>query len=562
MHNTNVDKTKGNGGRRAIPASYHAVRALAGGSAEGRFLNMKPPPKPPAVGRGALAAGFAQTLGRVSGLLRDIIFTAVFGASATADAFFVAFRVPNMFRELLAEGTLSNVFVPLFAESQEKRGLEDAWRLANALLGILLLILGLLTLGIYVFSDPLVLVVAKGFEANPQKFALTSWLTRLLAPFLAGISVAALFGGMLNVRGKFFLPSIAPAALNICIIVACLMQETWVEWTGTPAIGAVAVAATLSGLLTACVQFPALYRDGFRFRPSFGKHPGLRSVLKFVGAALVGVVVVQFNVLVEMQLASQNGDGPVSWLMLGFRLVQIPMSVVAGSIAVAALARFSIQRAQQANEEARQTLGESIEMTIFLVVPAAVGLYLLAEPLVALCFERGAFTSSDTAETANILRGYAFAVIGICIYRVILPIFFALKDPWTPMKMSLVVMAIKIPVAMALLNALGLIGLPLSHAVTVTLEVVVLMTILGRRTGGWRTGLWFELLRICIAASFMGVTVFALEGLLPPMGHLRVLLLCLLGAAVYAVFAFVLQVRSLSPILQRLTRRIQRKRLP
>jgi putative peptidoglycan lipid II flippase len=196
------------------------------------------------------------------------------------------------------------------------------------------------------------------------------------------------------------------------------------------------------------------------------------------------------------------------------------------------------------------------------VIPAAVGLYLLAEPLVALCFERGAFTSTDTAETANILRGYAFAVIGICLYRVILPIFFALKDPWTPMKMSLIVMAIKIPVAMALLQALGLIGLPLSHAVTVTLEVTVLMAILGRKTGGWRAGLWLEVFRIVIAASFMGVTVFALDGLLPPMGHLRVLLLCLLGATVYAVFAFVLQVRSLTPILQRLTRRLHKKRAP
>ena len=322
------------------------------------------------------------------------------------------------------------------------------------------------------------------------------------------------------------------------------------------------MAATISGLLTAGVQFPALYRDGFRFRPTLGRHPELRRILKFVGAALIGVIVVQFNVLVEMQLASRQGDGPVSWLMLGFRLVQIPMSVVAGSIAVAALARFSIQRAQEAYEESRQTLGEAMEMTAFLVVPAAVGLYLLADPLVALCFERGEFTASDTAETANILRGYAFAVMGICAYRVLLPIFFALKDPWTPMKMSLVVMAIKIPVALYLLQTWGLIGLPLSHAVTVTLEVGVLMFILGRRTGGWRSGFWLELIRITVASAFMGVTVFALEGLLPSMGHARVLILCLLGAATYGVFAFVLRVRSLTPVLKRFTRRLQNKRVP
>ena len=159
------------------------------------------------MGRGAISAGVAQTLGRISGFVRDVVFASVFGAGAVADAFFVAFRVPNLFRELLAEGTLSNVFVPLFAETNEKEGRAKAWALANAVLGLLLVVLGVLTFGIYWFSEPLVLVVASGFADTPGKVELAAWLTRLLAPFLAGISIASVFGGMLNVHGRFFLPA-------------------------------------------------------------------------------------------------------------------------------------------------------------------------------------------------------------------------------------------------------------------------------------------------------------------------------------------------------------------
>ena len=508
------------------------------------------------MGAGALAAGLAQSLGRASGLLRDVIFAGVFGAGATADAFFVAFRVPHLFRELLAEGTLSNIFVPLFSETEEKDGIARAWALANALLGVLLVVLGLITALIYLAAEPMVLLLATGFEASPGKVALAAWLTRLLAPFLAGISVAALFGGMLNVRGRFFLPAIAPAVLNIGIIAACLLGDQWTALTGTPAIGAVALAATVSGLLTAGVQLPALRREGFRFRPTLGSHPALGRVLKFMGAALVGVVVVQFNLLVELQLASQTGDGAVSWLLMGFRLFQLPMTIIAGSIAVATLARFSQQWAQDDTAGARATATDAIEGTLLWVLPAGLGLFLLAEPLVALCFERGAFGAADTLQTASILRGYAVAVAGICIARVLLPIFFALGDPYTPMRLSLVVMAIKIPVALALLGALGLIGLPLSHAVTVSLEAAVMMAVLHTRLGGWLPGLWGQLGRIGLATALMGAAVTGLDQFLPALGHLRVVLLCAAGGLCFGTAAIALRVRALQPALLKLQRRL------
>ena len=517
---------------------------------------MQPPQEPPAMGRGALAAGIAQSLGRASGFLRDVIFASVFGAGATADAFFVAFRVPNLFRELLAEGTLSNVFVPLFAETNAKEGVERGWALANAMLGFLLVALGLVTMVIFFASEPLVLALASGFSAEPGKVELASWLTRLLAPFLAGISIAALFGGMLNVRGKFFLPALAPAVLNLAIIAACLGAEQWAALTSTPAIGAVAFAATLSGLITAGIQLPALRREGFRFRPTLKAHPALGRALKFAGAGLVGVIVVQFNLLVELQLASRAGDGAVSWLMLAFRFVQIPLSVIAGSIAVAAMARFSVQWAQDDTAGARLTLSEAIEGALLWVLPAAVGVHLLAEPLVALCFERGAFSAADTQATAQLVRGYAFAVIGICAHRVLLPIFFALRDPYLPMRLSLVVMAIKIPVALLLLDLFGLIGLPLSHAVTVSLEVIVMMAVLHRRLKGWQEGLWSELARIALASAVMGVAVHTLSTVLPAMGHLQVIVLSAAGGLVFISMALLLRIRALRPIWVKVQRRL------
>jgi putative peptidoglycan lipid II flippase len=226
-------------------------------------------------------------------------------------------------------------------------------------------------------------------------------------------------------------------------------------------------------------------------------------------------------------------------------------------VAVAALARFSLERARGDHDGARHTLTNALETTFFLVIPAAVGLYLLADPLVALCFERGAFTPHDTAATAEILRGYAFAVAGICATRVLLPIFFAIGDPYTPMKLSLVVMAMKIPVALALMKAVGLIGLPLSHAVTVSLEAVVMLAVLHRRLGGLVTGFPTEMFRVALASGVMGAVVFGLDGLVPGGGGFRVVGLCCAGAVAYAICAAGLKIRAFAPLMEKLQRRLR-----
>lgn len=511
------------------------------------------------MGRAALAAGVANLIGRLSGLLREVVFAAFFGAGVAADAFNAAYRVPNLFRELLAEGTLANVYVPLFAETTEREGLERAWRLANAMLGLLLLVLGLVTTLFLLAAEPFVFLVAAGFAETEGKVELATWLVRLLAPFLAGLSIASLFGGMLNVRGRFFLPALAPAVLNVFVIAACVLGEQWQALTGTPPIGAVAVGATLSGLVTAGIQYPALRREGFRFRPSLRWHPGLGRVLKFAGAALVGIVVVQFNLLVETQLASRLGDGPVSWLIYGFRLVQLPQTVVSGSVAVAGLASLSLFLARDEEREASRTIYRALELNSLLVVPSAVGLFVLAQPLVELFYQRGAFRPSDAAATASILQMYAVATVGICTYRVLLPVFFALKDPWLPMKLSLLVMAAKIPVALWLMDLYGVDGLPLSHAVTVSFEVLIMLWVLRGRLSGWAPGFVGQHLRIGVAAAVMGAAVHAL---LPWTAGGLVLLVCGVGAVIYGALVLALGVREARPFARKVADKLLRRGPP
>ena len=314
--------------------------------------------------------------------------------------------------------------------------------------------------------------------------------------------------------------------------------------------------------MTAAVQYPALRRAGFRFRPVIQRHPALKRVAKFVGAALVSVVVVQFNLLVDMQIASHlEGDGHITWLMMAFRLVQLPMSVVAGSVAVAAMAKISVEVAREDLGAAKATLSRALSMTNVLVLPAAVGLYLLAEPLVHLLFERHEFSAADTAGTAGVLRMYAVAVLGICMYRVLLPVFFALKDPYLPMKLSLVVMAAKFPLAWWLVYTveLGVDGLPLSHAITVSFEVIAMLWVLRGRLGGFTSGLAADHIKMAVATIAMGLAVMLTQPMMAPLGAMGVLVSCGLGAAVYGAAVLALGVDTAREVQPKLVGKFLRR---
>lgn len=509
------------------------------------------------VGRNAAVAGIASVIVRFSGLFREVVFAAVFGAGMASDAYNAAFRAAQFFRELVAEGSLSNVFIPIFSRIDEEEGREAAFLLANAFFGGLLVVLGGITLLTFGLAEWWIWIFASGFSADPEKFALSVWLTRILSPFVALMSVSAVFMGMLNVRGRFFLPAVAPAMFNVAIIAGCLLSEPIALWMDQPPIVVVAIASLVGGAGQFLIQLPALRAEGFRLRPRLRAHPALRRLVAFLIPAFIGIMTVQFNLLVESQIASRFGDGPVSHLFYAFRLVQIPVAIISGSVAVAALVQLSSLVARGKKDALAGEISRALTLNSFLVLPAAVGLYVLAEPFIALIFERGAFTPEDTALTAVMLQMYAVATWGICTHRLALPCYYALGDPYFPMRLAVVLMLAKLPLAWGLVYTLDLgpAGLPLSHAVLVMVECAVLWWGFSRRVGSLGRAVVINHLLILLASAVMGGVVVSLRPFADGVGVLGV---SALGAVVYFLVAFVLRIDAAREVIGRLLRRGKR----
>lgn len=464
------------------------------------------------VTRHALAAGAATLITRVSGLFRQVIFAGVFGATAETDAFLVAQRVPNLFRDLFAEGSMSNAFVPNFSKTAEEDGITAAWALANALIGLVLLAIGIVTVLMVVFAEWFVLLFASGFAEVEGKVELTMDLVRIIAPFLGCVSLASIFGGMLNVRGRFFLPALAPALANVGVIVGCLMPERWEALTGLTPITTVSLGYTIGGAGMFILLFPSLRRMGFHFRPTLRWHPAMGRLLRFLGPALIGVATIQLGVIIDFQLGSSFGDGPVSYLEYAFRIVQLPMNLFAGAIAVAGLAALSALVVQGKAEEARKTLAQSMSLTSYLVAPSAVAMFVFATPIVQLFYERGEFSAHDTAQTAMVLRCYAYGAFAFCIHRVVVPSFYAFGDAWTPMLLSIGTLVLKIPVAIWWTREwmFGFSGIPLAHAAVASAEVLAMFLLLRRRAGGYGRQFWADNGIIVVASLGMGAAGMAL----------------------------------------------------
>ena len=501
--------------------------------------------------KNSLLVGAANVLARFTGLAREITFAAVFGASAgpAADAFNAAFRIGNLFRELFAEGALSNAFVPLFADVEENDGPKSAIALVNAFLGVLLVVVGLACLGTFLLAEPLVSLLAPGFEEQAGKVELTAKLTRILSPFVLTVSAASVFMGVLNVRGRFFLPALTPLFFNLAIIAACLGSGPFAEVTGQEPIVLVAIGALVGGSAQALVQVPLLLKTGFRFLPSLGRHPALKRLLVFVVPAVLAIAVTQLHLLIELQLASGEGDGAVSWLLYSFRIAHLPFSIVSGAVAVAGLAGLSVYAAQEDWSGFRSTLAKAMNDNVFLIAPAAVGILLLAEPLTALFYERGEFSAEDTAATALLLQMYALGLLGIGGQRILVPVFYTLKDPWTPMVVGLVLVAAKWPLAVWMMDHVGLRALPLSHAILASLEVGLLLLLIERRVPGTLRQLVGAHARVFLATGVMGVAVWLVA---PHATPLRSIAIAAGGAVLYFGVAHALGLRAGAELFARL----------
>ncbi len=504
---------------------------------------------------------------RILGVVREQVLAAYFGAGNAMDAYNVAYRVPNMVRDLFAEGAMSSAFVPTFTRHLTNQGKASAWRLGNLVVNALIVITAcIVTIGI-VFAEPLVALFASAYREVPGKLELTVFLTRLMLPFLTLVALAAAVMGMLNSLHRFFIPAVSPAMFNVANIVCAILLVPLMPGLGLPAITAIAIGSVLGGVAQLAVQWPALRREGFRYRPILDwKDEGLRRVLVLMGPGTIGLAATQVNVLVNTVLATGEGTGAVSWLNYAFRLMYLPIGLFGVSIATATLPAVSRHAAQGDEPAARRTIADGLTLMLMLNVPATVGMVVLATPIVRVIFERAAFTPADTLATAAALQFYALGLIGYSIVRITSPVFYAVGQNRTPVLVSVATVLANALLNIALVRVMGYRGLALGTSIAALFNAALLMFFLRRRLngidGGRVTG---SLGRIVIASAAMGAAAVGVEaaaaawlpgnGLLVQVVRLSATIAAAIG--VLAAAAYVLRIREFHDGLALVTRRFR-----
>jgi putative peptidoglycan lipid II flippase len=471
--------------------------------------------------RSAGLISLATMLSRVLGVARDTVLAALFGAGTEMDAYNVAFRIPNLLRDLFAEGAMTAAFVPTFTRTLAQHGREAAWRLGNLVINALLIVTLVLVAAGIIFAGPITGALAPEFAEVPGKLELTTGLTRIMLPFLTTVAVAVATMGMLNALHRFFVPSLSPAMFNIATIVCAIGLVPVMPRFGLPGIVAIAIGTLLGGIGQVVLQWPALRREGFRYRPVIDfSDPGLREVLRLMIPGTLGLAAVQINVLVNTYLATGEGEGPVSWLGYAFRLMYLPIGIFGVSIATAALPDISRQAAGADMTAVRRTVSSAIRMMLMLNVPATVGLIVLASPIVSLIYERGRFEAEDTAATALALICYAPGLLGYSAVKIASPTFYSLRDSRTPVIVSVASVLVNLALNLTLVRVMGFSGLALGTGLAALFNAATLLWLLRRRIDGLDDRRVFvALFKITVASLVMALvahyTLSALLGALP-----------------------------------------------
>ncbi|RPI27344.1 MAG: murein biosynthesis integral membrane protein MurJ [Acidobacteria bacterium] len=473
--------------------------------------------------RAAGTVSFAVLISRILGLVREQVLAHYFGANMYSDAWRVAFRIPNLLRDLFAEGALSSAFVPTFTEYLRKRGKTDAWLLANLIVNGLMVLLGLFALTLLLFPNLFVFLMAEGFRDTPGKFEITTQLLRILAPFLMFVAMASVAMGMLNTLNHFFLPALAPALFNLAIIIAGIFLVPAFDRFGVLPIYAMAIGALAGGILQFAVQLPVLWRHGYRYRLKLSfQHEGVRRIAKLIAPAVVGISAVELNVLINTQLASQIGyTGPLSWLEFAFRIIYLPIGLFGVAVGVVNLREVSAYAVDSKWEELKETVANSLKLTCLVALPSTVGLIVLARPIVRLLFEHGKFTPADTQWTAYALICYSIGLTAYSLVKIFVPTFYALNDTRTPVRVSVTAVAVNIAVNLTLMALLPLeykyLGLAFGTSVSVILNSLLLARGFRRRLGSFdRYAVRAAFLKTVTASVLMGACVYSLHAVLEP----------------------------------------------
>lgn len=464
------------------------------------------------IARSAGIASAAVMASRVTGLLRESFMAHMFGTGLENDAFGIGFRIPNLTRDLFAEGALSSAFVPIFTEYLNKKSKEEAVRLANLVATALLMIVGTIcALGV-MFAPLLVGIFAPGFRDTPGKFELAVTMTRIMFPFLLLVALAAQAMGVLNACNRFGVPAMASTFFNIGSVGFGFL----VGWVVGPMVGfshivGMAWGVVLGGALQLLWQVPEMLKLGFSFRLGIDwSHPGLRRILILMGPAIIGSAATQINVMVNTNFASHL-PGAVSLLGFAFRFMQLPIGIFGVTIASATLPSISKSAALGNFDEFRKTLSQSMAMVFLLTIPSSVGLAVLGRSVIGAIYQSGAFTIVDTKKAALALSCYAVGLAGYAALKVITPAYYALNDSRTPMYVSFLLIAINYAMAnsMTRLAGLGYAGLALSTSSVAIAGFVILFTLLRRRISGiYGRALVRTVVQVSVASAAMGAVVW------------------------------------------------------
>lgn len=430
---------------------------------------------------GIVAAG--TLVSRVLGAGRDAVFAACFPVDAT-DAFFVAFTIPNALRGLLADGAVSSAFIPTYTDVRAKEGDEAAKTFYARLSGAMLAVLALVSVAGVVAAPALVTAYAEGYADDPELFATTVTLTRIVFPYIFFMGAAALGTGILNAHQRFAVPALAPALLNVALIAAPFVLVAPAAALGLPPIASLAIAAIAGGVLQMVAQWPALARLGAFSMPRIAlSDPRVRRALALLGPLAIGLGIYQVNVMLSRLFTSYLPAGAQSYLYYGQRLVEIPQGMFALAIASAALPTLADLHSRGQTEELKKVFSFALRSSLFVGVPATVLLVALAEPIVSVLFQRGAFDRHDALETARSLAWQGAGVWAIACVRVVVPMFYAHGDTRTPLAGSATNLVAFVGLALALRGAMGHAGIAVAISAAGVVQLLVLMVLLRRKLG-------------------------------------------------------------------------------
>lgn len=491
---------------------------------------------------------------RLLGLLRDIVIGAQFGTSGNYDAYVAAFRIPDIIYTLIAGGILVSAFLPTFTTYLAREDRSGAWRLASAVINLVVIVLIVAAAITAVLAEPIVrYLLAPGFSAEAQALTVNLMRLLLIPPIIFGVSGVVM--GILYAYQSFWLPGLAPSMYNLGIIFGAIALAPFLDVYG------LAIGAIIGALLHLLIQVPGLRRVKMRYSARLMvRDPGVQEVIRLMLPRMFGVAVVQLTFLVETILASWLAVGAVSALNYAWRVMLLPQGVVAQSVATAAFPTFADQYARGQFQQLRTSLAATLRSIFFIAIPAAIGLLVLREPIVQLLFQRGQFTAASTTIVALALGGYALGLIGHSGVEILARAFYALHDTKTPVLLGVLALGIDLLMGLSLINGLGVLGLSLANMTAASIEMILLIIVIRKRLGGLDDRrMALSAAKTALAAVLMGLAVWGFLTVTAGASAVaRTVGGMIVGGGVFFVAAWLLRSEELRGVLGMIKRRLRR----